>query len=266
MAGVHHPAQLVAPGGAPAPSWQRRDGHAFDRAQKDCARRRLYRSDALAGVDLAPALALGLLGGLASSNRSAPSGAPKASPPPARQPSTVEITMLLHQAHYFSYCYAMPLLLASDATGGVALIGVWFACGWITYLAAEALWQRFPPRTVFVAGHVFLTVLLGLLSLFHSMPWVALSLWVLSGLGGGTVYCLSLLHADEGRPPKRLEQAEDIGHMLGVAAALGSVLLLRWDASLLPALGSFWAASAAAVIITSAFAHRRSGHRANHLS
>jgi len=180
-----------------------------------------------------------------------------------KSPDMVEITMVLHQAHYFSYCYAVPALLASGRTGGVALVGLWFSCGWVTYLLAESLWRRFPPVAVFVVGHLFLSGLLVLLSKFHELPWSVLSFWVLSGLGGGTVYCLSVLHKREHHSAERLEQAEDTGHILGGRGTIKDVVLLRFDPSFLPVLGSVWAVLAAATILAYAFARRRTEHQAN---
>jgi hypothetical protein len=67
----------------------------------------------------------------------------------------------------------------------------------------------------------------------------------MSGLGGGTVYCLTLLHRRAGLPNANLEFAEDAGHLGGVAIAIIGVLLLGWTAGSLPIVGAFWAALAA---------------------
>ncbi|MER8907613.1 hypothetical protein NKH99_07980 [Mesorhizobium sp. M0854] len=158
------------------------------------------------------------------------------------------MAMVLHQAHYFSYCYAMPLLLARADLGNTPLVGFWFACGWVSYLSAEAVWHCYPPRTVFVVGHIGLVPLLGLLSYLSDVSLGVLLLWVLSGLGGGTVYSLALVQKANRHSHERLEQAEDIGHIVGVITALAGVLLLHLNEAVLPMIGSILAAFAAMTV------------------
>lgn len=161
----------------------------------------------------------------------------------------LEWTMLVHQTHYFSYAYAVPLLVAQPALGGLPFVGLWFACGWISYLSAETLWRRWPPQTAFIVGHLSLAVVLALLSISALSPWFTLVLWGLSGFGGGTVYGLTLLHKRQGLAPERLERAEDAGHLLGVLTAILTVYFLKLTAFLLPALGSAGATIAALALL-----------------
>jgi hypothetical protein len=171
--------------------------------------------------------------------------------PEARAPQAqgfghpLEWTMLVHQTHYFTYAYAVPFLAAQSTLGGTSLVGLWFACGWITYLSAESLWRRWAPRTVFIVGHLALALVLALMSTTSAMPWLTIAFWVLSGFGGGTVYCLTLLHKREGLAHERLERAEDAGHLLGVMLAILGVYFLNWNAITLPLIGSIWAIGAA---------------------
>ncbi|MER8766425.1 hypothetical protein [Mesorhizobium sp. M0968] len=162
---------------------------------------------------------------------------------------SLEWTMLIHQTHYFAYAYAVPALVARPGLGGIPFVGVWFALGWISYLSAEMLWQRFPPRPVFILGHLSLTVVLLVLSALSDAPWAAMVFWVLSGFGGGTVYCLTLLHKREGLSHVRLERAEDGGHLTGVTLAIGGVSLFGWSAGTLPAVGAVCALAAALTMI-----------------
>jgi hypothetical protein len=168
----------------------------------------------------------------------------------------LEWTMLVHQTHYFTYAYAVPLLLAPASLGGFFFVGIWFALGWISYLSAELLWHRWPLRTVFIVGHSFLAIILMLMTAMSGVPWLILVLWMLSGFGGGTVYCLTVLHKREGIAHERLERAEDVGHLLGVALAAAGVYALNWSATTLPAIGSIWAICAAIVMIAIATASR----------
>lgn len=160
----------------------------------------------------------------------------------------LEWIMIIHQTHYFAYAYAVPLLLANNALGGTPLVGIWFACGWISYLSAEHLWRRWKPTLAFVAGHLMLAIVLSLLSGFSNHPYAALALWIASGFGGGTVYCLSLLHKQADLIHARLEFAEDVGHVLGAAVAIAGISLFDLKADALPGLGAAFAAIAAGVM------------------
>jgi hypothetical protein len=171
----------------------------------------------------------------------------------------IPIAMVLHQAHYFSYCYAVPMLLASSPLGGIAAAGFWFACGWVSYLSAEGLWRRFAPIPVFVIGHLFVAIVLMLLTLFGDNPWGVVLLWILSGLGGGTVYCLTLLHKRAGGDQVRLEHAEGVGHILGITVALAGATSLNWTAGTLPLVGAAWAIAAGGTIFALAWRARHAG-------
>ncbi len=161
-----------------------------------------------------------------------------------RKLSALEVIMTLHQSHYFAYCYALPLLFSAAALGGVAWIGLWFALGWVSYLSAEWLWRRFNPTTTFLVGHVSLTILLLVMATVLPGTWATIGLWLASGLGGGTVYCISILHRRACLAHRRLELAEDIGHLLGVLISLAVVVFLGWSAPSLAALGAAWAFAA----------------------
>lgn len=175
---------------------------------------------------------------------------------PTRWGNSLEVIMVLHQSHYFSYCYALPLLLAESALGGIPFVGTWFACGWVSYLLAENAWRRFAPTHTFLVGHACLAALLVAMFVFSNFPWLVAALWILSGLGGGTVYCLTVLHQAEGWPHQRLEVAEDFGHVLGVLISLILVIVAGWKGDALPALGAVWATSAVAAMLYLIFVRR----------
>lgn len=162
----------------------------------------------------------------------------------------LEWTMVAHQTHYFSYAYAIPVLIADPLLGGVGAAGFWFACGWVSYLSAETLWRRFPLRTVFVTGHLCLAAILALLTLTSGAPVLSVVFWILSGFGGGTVYCLTQLQKNNCGAPGQLERAEDVGHLFGVALALGAVSVFHFAADDLPAVGAVCALAAAFLLMS----------------
>ena len=163
--------------------------------------------------------------------------------------SRLEWTMLVHQMHYFAYCYAVPLLTAETVLGGSTYIGLWFAAGWVSYLSAEALWSRFNPSIVFLCGHTFLAFVLILMWGLQPWPFASLLLWILSGFGGGSVFCITLMHRSEGLDHSRLEHSEDLGHLLGVVLAIAMILLGN-EVSVLPLTGALLALMAAFLMAT----------------
>lgn len=141
--------------------------------------------------------------------------------------------MVVHQVHYFLYAYAVLSLVFVLSHRSAAVTATVFALGWVTYLAAERLWGRWSSVEVFIAGH--LSVAACLFGMYGARNDIAAwsVLWVLAGPGGGTVYCLTRLLGKAGAAEAAVAAAEDIGHVAGVAAGIGLVVLARFDEALL---------------------------------
>lgn len=190
-------------------------------------------------------------------------------PRPAHNPFTfegwghLERTMLVHQMHYFAYCYAVPRLVADIVLGGSAYIGLWFAAGWVSYLSAETLWKRFDPSIVFLIGHTFLAFVLILMWAFQPSPFASLVFWILSGFGGGSVYCITLMHRSESLDHSRLENSEDLGHLLGVVLAIGLVSF-SGEVSVLPLAGGLLAIATALLMATKLVLSREQNQDGSH--
>ncbi len=161
----------------------------------------------------------------------------------------IEPVMILHQTHYFTYCYGL-LLILSHLAGGPMFVGVWFGIGWITYLSAERLWSRTPLAYALVLGHLFVALTLGGLATLGHEPWGAVLTWTLTGFGGGTVYCLTRLHRGAGGHFEGLDLAEDLGHVGGTVIALLAVSLGGLDAWALAGLGALFALATVATYLT----------------
>lgn len=164
-------------------------------------------------------------------------------------PERLWALMVIHQTHYFVYAYAILYLVFNVSAGSAVAAAVAFAFGWITYLSAERLWQRFPEPTVFIAGHAFLTASLLGLGLAGENSWGAVLLWVLTGFGGGSVYCLVSISAKSGLSDERVEYAEDVGHVGGVALAIALVMFGGVGVSGLAVTGAALAATAALAML-----------------
>ncbi len=137
--------------------------------------------------------------------------------------------MVIHQIHYFLYAYAVLSLVFKSSEGSAVLCAIVFALGWITYLSAERLWGTWPSKTVFICGHVFVAGCLLAMYFARSNTTAWSLLWVLTGFGGGSVYCLTRLLRVANVPESNVARAEDAGHVAGVAAAIGLVAAWRFD-------------------------------------
>ncbi|MGM9618216.1 MAG: hypothetical protein ACI3W8_00030 [Oscillospiraceae bacterium] len=137
--------------------------------------------------------------------------------PPAR----LMPVMVFHQMHYFVYAYILPAWLFSRS--GMALSAGMFALSWLVYLLPQTIAGRVggvDSRAMFFVCHSFLfLVMTGLCaaSAFGS-PAVICALWLLTGVGGGSVFCIKSL-----TPACRsadMTLSENVGHVLGCLAAL----------------------------------------------
>jgi hypothetical protein len=161
----------------------------------------------------------------------------------------IETVMMVHQAHYFTYCYGLPLIL-SRVAGGPALVGLWFGVGWVTYLSAERLWSGTGLSRSLLSGHLIVAATLAGLAVFGHQAWGAVLFWTLTGLGGGTVFCLTRLHRASSTTPEALDLAEDVGHVGGAAFALALVLVAGLDAWGLAGVGAVLALATIAAFST----------------
>ncbi|MCX7569337.1 hypothetical protein OS242_05140 [Tumebacillus sp. DT12] len=124
-------------------------------------------------------------------------------------------TMGVHHAHYFIYCYSIPISFAAWSDLPMWSMGLVFYVGWAAYNAYEK-WLR-PSWPAFIIGHF-----IGALSLIGLYYAEALSpllfWWFMTGLGGGTVF---MLHRLVPRPAdvvdRELSITEGFGHVFGVA-------------------------------------------------
>lgn len=156
--------------------------------------------------------------------------------------------MVIHQTHYFVYAYAVIYLAFQLASENVLVAAGAFALGWITYLSAQTLWRRLPDEGVFIFGHTFLAACLLALAMAGT-SWAAVVLWVLTGFGGGSVYCLTAISEKAGLSKDRVERAEDIGHVSGLVLAIALVAGVGIGANGLAFVGACLAAAAATVLL-----------------
>jgi len=136
--------------------------------------------------------------------------------------NAINYAMVLHQIHYFSYCYAAIAFTAALTNMAIAL--GFFLAGWAVYILAPRLYNGYKLAHSFYAGHSFLV--LALLSMFFmpSMLFKAV-LWILTGLGGTTEFCLARLSMERGGSSDGGTFAENAGHILGVTLGIVAYII-----------------------------------------
>lgn len=129
----------------------------------------------------------------------------------------VNIAMILHQVHYFVYCYAAIALAIeyTSASGALTL----FVASWVAYILGAKLYRGRGLSMSFFAGHTLLFCLfLGIF--FAPSMSVKAVLWILTGLGGTTEFCLARLAGKHGGGADGGTFAENIGHVLGTVLCI----------------------------------------------
>ncbi|MDR0719311.1 MAG: hypothetical protein LBF78_06710 [Treponema sp.] len=151
--------------------------------------------------------------------------------------------MVFHQMHFFTYCYI--IIIVARQIGGTWMAILVFLPGWFSYTLSENIYLKiakgvsekhnreepgerkscFPWQIFFVFGHSLLIVLLLGIYLASSLR-IQILLWVLTGLGGTTVFCIKKLKDDwRGEPTvtgcgESQAVAENTGHIIGTLCCM----------------------------------------------
>jgi len=170
--------------------------------------------------------------------------------PPILKPKRSHLSdiMTIHQSHYFSYAYLIPIVLIMNLGVPAQTIGALFIIGWISYIYSEQLLGKYESTSVFILGHILVTFSLISIWLFSESLTGVLLFWFLSGFGGGTVFCIKRLNKYERTINKvRLDIWEDIGHVLGVVI----VIFVGWILDLHNGIDAFLISAMIAIITAS---------------
>lgn len=137
--------------------------------------------------------------------------------------------MIAHQIHYFCYVYTILFWIMTLLHEHYLLIGSVFTLGWLSYISTPFFLRGNSYIQYSVIGHLWLTVILTLLA-FVKSPILTIILWILTGFGGGTVFCISNLLKESVTSTKNhsIDFSENIGHVLGVVTSLA---LFAWTNS-----------------------------------
>ena len=133
--------------------------------------------------------------------------------------SFINLTMLIHQSHYFSYAYLIPIIFMQFHGINKNFGGLVFIIGWISYIFSKRLFSRFNNYSTFIFGHILITIsLLFIFLSIHSILFLCIA-WFLTGLGGGTVYCLREINKKT-ENNNDLDFWENLGHICGVSICI----------------------------------------------
>ena len=157
------------------------------------------------------------------------------------------LVMIFHQLHYFFYAH---ITLASigilfslrQSIYSVFASTFFFAGTWITYMMVEPLTKKMKIKNLplFFIGHIFVCFLLQSMSLIHNLD-VFILLWLVTGLGGGVVYTITVQAKEMGFYEKTsMDIAENVGHTIGLVAAVAVSAITKDKAlEIMLRLGSF---------------------------
>ena len=129
----------------------------------------------------------------------------------------LSVTMIFHQMHYFTYTYAMPLVVLG-LTRNLYLCAALYALTWVIYLLPGLMAGKrkgYDPRILFFICHLFLAAVMGGLtaSFLTGNITIGFLAWMLTGLGGGSVFCIGQL--TERDKARNMTLSENIGHFAG---------------------------------------------------
>lgn len=128
--------------------------------------------------------------------------------------------MIVHQIHYFSYTYIVLFIIRTFDMYYGWLTSFIFVLGWITYTAVPYVLRKRKYTIYLISGHIFLFFIILSMALTQS-SWLFSILWILTGFGGGTVFCIKeILKKNNCYEETMLETAENYGHVLGVLFAM----------------------------------------------
>jgi hypothetical protein len=124
--------------------------------------------------------------------------------------------IMCHHWHYFSYTYMVPIVAYTVDKIPIGLTGFIFYIGWLGYYLFLSVNQS--QRVFVVIGHCVSAVAVFWLIFAESLP-LYLFLWLVTGVGGGTIVLLRdlVIGADE-QIYEQFKTWESFGHLLGIVS------------------------------------------------
>ncbi len=143
-------------------------------------------------------------------------------PHPNYDCKTISFVMIFHQMHYFVYTYIMPIYLF-QITNSYIISGIAFAVTWVVYILPQTIASKYNLTCysfMFFVCHSFLAICMLMMALasLQENYLLVLLFWLLTGLGGGSVFCIKNLSNRYSQI--NMELSENIGHSIGPVIAI----------------------------------------------
>lgn len=173
----------------------------------------------------------------------------------------ISLVMIFHQMHYFVYTYVMPIYFFR-ITKSIWLSSLIFSVTWIVYLLPQTIAEKISSinyRKMFFFCHIFLGICMASIaaSVYFYNTAMVLIFWILTGLGGGSVFCIKYL--SKKYKTINMDFSENIGHFLGPLVAAVSCQMKAEDVFVvLPAISCIFVIMA---LISSAYIVNKEEYR-----
>jgi hypothetical protein len=138
----------------------------------------------------------------------------------------IHLIMLMQQMHYFCYCYFVVIMIyklaftQNLAFSNLGFTSVCFALGWITYTWIPLLLKKDTYVKYYIISHVYLLAILLFMGIYHQ-SFILIILWILTGFGGGTGYCIEKIDLlDSNANSSDMIFIGNMGHILGVITGM----------------------------------------------
>jgi hypothetical protein len=124
--------------------------------------------------------------------------------------------IMCHHWHYFSYAYIVPIIAHNVYKIPIDVIGLIFYVGWIGYYLFLSVNQS--QRLFVFIGHCLSAIAVLWLIFAQSMS-LYLFLWLITGVGGGTIVLLrTLVIGASEEVYEQFKTWESFGHLLGIVS------------------------------------------------
>lgn len=134
----------------------------------------------------------------------------------------ISMVMIFHQLHYFVYTYIMPIFVYK-MTESIIMSSLVFSVTWIVYLLPQTIAERLSIanyKNMFFFCHLFLAACMATIAIsaYFYNTTIVLLFWLLTGFGGGSVFCIK--HLCKRYESINMDFSENIGHFIGPLIAV----------------------------------------------
>lgn len=155
----------------------------------------------------------------------------------------ISMVMVFHQLHYFVYTYIMPILVYK-MTESIITSSLVFSVTWIVYLLPQTIAEKLNItnyKKMFFFCHLFLAACMATIAIsaYFCNTTIVLLFWLLTGFGGGSVFCIKYLCKKY--ESINMDFSENIGHFVGpLIAAYFCHMTTEYIFVVLPAISCFF--------------------------